>query len=484
MKICVLGLDGAAPDLMFQDERLGNLRRMMEVGVYGPLQGVVPSATVPSWMCMTASQDPGSLGVYGPRTRRSYSYDPPAVVNSNSVQVCHLWDHVAQEGKKSILVAVPPNFPPRPVLGISIGCSLIPDGAKDDFTYPPSLKAKLQEQVGEYTADVKNLRTLTKDALRDAILAMSRKQWETVRWFLGDEEWDYFHFVDIGVNRIQNAFWNCFDPESPSFVAGNPHQSVIPEYYLFLDEQIGTVMEMLDENTILLVVAGYGIHRLQGTVALNQWLLAEGLLVLEEEPVEVTPFDHVKVDWSRTRVWSDGGDCAQIFFNVQGREPHGVIPTPEYDSFRAEVKDKLVALKSDKGIPFLAQVLAPVEIYSQVHGVAPDLLVDFGASGWRALDTVGQGIYAPASALDNACSHSRQGMFVLAAPNCPLVGEYEGASLLDLAPTLLDLAGYSIPSSMQGRSLVAGVEKRAAFDSGDSEQAKIIHDRLAGLGYV
>lgn len=73
------------------------------------------------------------------------------------------------------------------------------------------------------------------------------------------------------------------------------------------------------------------------------------------------------------------------------------------------------------------------------------------------------------------------GFFVLAAPNCPLSGEHEGANLLDMAPTLLDLAGYAIPAPMQGRSLVAGMEKLVP---GNEDHEKIIYDRLAGLGYV
>jgi arylsulfatase A-like enzyme len=73
-------------------------------------------------------------------------------------------------------------------------------------------------------------------------------------------------------------------------------------------------------------------------------------------------------------------------------------------------------------------------------------------------------------------------MFILAAPNCPLRGEYQGARLLDIAPTLLDLAGYEIPETMQGRSLVAGMEKKSRGNGSADEQ--IIHDRLSGLGYV
>jgi len=38
---------------------------------------------------------------------------------------------------------------------------------------------------------------------------------------------------------------------------------------------------------------------------------------------------------------------------------------------------------------------------------------------------------------------------------------------------------------MQGRSLVAGLDKKsAAGGTSDSESEKTIHDRLAGLGYV
>jgi predicted AlkP superfamily phosphohydrolase/phosphomutase len=85
----------------------------------------------------------------------------------------------------------------------------------------------------------------------------------------------------------------------------------------------------------------------------------------------------------------------------------------------------------------------------------------------------------------DGCNHAQFGMFVLVAPNCPLSGDYQGARLLDIAPTLLDLAGYEIPESMQGRSLVAGMEKKnAGGPSQDNDAEKTIHDRLSGLGYI
>ena len=75
MKILVLGLDCAAPELLFGYDDLPNIRRLMESGAYGRLESVIPPITVPAWMCMTTSQDPGTLGVYGFRNRADHSYD-------------------------------------------------------------------------------------------------------------------------------------------------------------------------------------------------------------------------------------------------------------------------------------------------------------------------------------------------------------------------------------------------------------------------
>jgi predicted AlkP superfamily phosphohydrolase/phosphomutase len=487
MKICVLGLDCAAPEVVFGDERLVNLRRLMDAGMYGRLESVVPPITVPAWMCMSTSQDPGSLGVYGFRNRTDYSYDKLGFANSASIKALAIWDQLAREGKKSIIIGVPPNYPPRRINGISIGCFLTPDTIKNDFTYPASIKTKLNELVGEYPVDVKSFRTDRKDWLKEEIFRMSEKQWKVVRWLISEQKWDYFHFVDIGLDRMHHGFWNYFDEKHVQFEPGNPYQNAIPEYYLWLDEQIGSVLELLDNDTIVLVVSDHGAQRLDGGFAINEWLIREGLLVVNEYPKTLTPFDKLNVNWAKTRVWSEGGYYARVFFNVQGREPQGVIAAADYQSFQDEMKARLEQLSDDKGLPLNSLVFKPKEIYRNVRNVAPDLIVHFGGLYWRSIGTVGHSrIHVQENDTGpDGCNHAQFGMFVLATPNCPLSGEYQGARLLDIAPTLLDLAGYEIPESMQGRSLVAGLEKRSAGgQSQDGNAEKTIHDRLSGLGYI
>ncbi len=486
MKICVLGLDCAAPEVIFADERLTHIRRLMEAGVYGRLESVVPPITVPAWMCLASSQDPGSLGVYGFRNRVDYTYDKLGVATSASIKAFAIWDQLAREGRKSVLVGVPPNYPPRRINGVSVGCFLTPDPARDEFTSPPALKRQIMELVGAYPVDVKNFRTDRKDWLRDEIFAMSRKQWEVVRWLMQNQEWDYFHFVDIGLDRIHHGFWNYFDKQHVQYEPGNPYENVVPDYYLWLDEQIGSVLELLDRDTMVLVVSDHGAQRLDGGFAVNQWLIQQGLLVLDQLPSAITPFDQLKVNWAKTKVWSEGGYYARVFLNVQGREPQGVIPASEYESFRDEMKAKFEALTDGQGRPLNSLVFKPDQLYQHVRNVAPDLIVHFGGLLWRSIGSVGHpGVHVQENDTGpDACNHAQYGMFILAAPNCPLGGEYEGARLLDMAPTLLDLAGYDIPDSMQGRSLVAGREKTGRGDTPDDSGQKLVHDRLAGLGYI
>ena len=158
------------------------------------------------------------------------------------------------------------------------------------------------------------------------------------------------------------------------------------------------------------------------------------------------------MNWARTKVWSEGGYYARVFFNVQGREPQGVIPASEYESFQNEMKARLEALPDDNGQPMNSLVFKPKEIYRNVRNVAPDLIVHFGELYWRSIGTVG---HAKLHVQENdtgpdGCNHAQYGMFILTAPNCPLSGEYEGARLLDMAPTLLDLAGTKFPKPCRG----------------------------------
>jgi len=487
MRILILGLDCAAPELLFGFEDLPNVRRLMDVGAYGRLESIVPPITVPAWMCLATSQDPGSLGVYGFRNRLDHSYSGMGITSSRSITTPAIWDQLAREGKRSIIVGVPPGYPPRKINGISVGCFLTPDTDKDSFTHPPELSQEIRQLVGHYPVDVQGFRTNDKARLRDEIFAMSRTQFQVVRHLLTTKEWDYFHFVDIGLDRVHHGFWKYHDPAHVLHEPDSPFRDTVHDYYRHIDQEIGRVLELVGDDTIVLVVSDHGAQRLDGGFCVNEWLVREGLLVLKSYPNEVTPFSKLEVDWEETKVWSEGGYYARVFLNVKGREPQGAIEPADYEQVRDEIKARFETTVDREGKPLGTLVFKPEDIYHNVRNVAPDLIVHFGGLYWRSIGGVG---YPAVHILENDtgpddCNHAQFGSFILAASNCPLHGEVTGAHLLDIAPTLLELVGYEIPPAMQGHSLVEG---KSPTPSGGPDFAPddetIVRDRLSGLGYI
>lgn len=487
MKILVIGLDCAAPELLLGDDALGNIRQLMEAGAYGRLESVIPPITVPAWMCMATSQDPGSLGVYGFRNRTDHSYDRLETANADWFRAVTVWDQIAMQGGRSVLLGVPPSYPTKRVNGIRVGCFLTPDTETHAYTHPPELKDEIAGLVGHYPVDVDDFRTDDKDRLREEILEMTGKHFEVARHLMRTRQWAYFQLVEIGLDRIQHGFWKHHDPEHVLHDPDNPYRDVVRDYYRYLDHEIGTLFELLDDDTAVLVVSDHGARALDGGFCINEWLIQQGLLALGGPyPDRPTMLDELTVDWDRTRVWSTGGYYGRIFMNVEGREPRGVIPADEYEATRADLREQLEATVGPDGRPLGTRVFVPDEVYADVRGVPPDLIVHFGDLAWRAVGSVGHGtvhVRENDTGPDD-CNHAQYGAFVLAGPGIAPVGEIEGLRLLDVAPTLLELGGYDIPPSMQGRVLPVAATGGPEGTTPSQEDERVIRERLKGLGYI
>jgi predicted AlkP superfamily phosphohydrolase/phosphomutase len=430
MRTLVIGLAGADPDLLLGDDRLENFRRLMAAGSYGRLESVIPPVAVPAWSCLATGHDPGTLGVYGARDRADRSYDAPVPVDLRSTAEPTIWDLVARQGGKPVIVAAPPETPPR---------------------------------------------TLDKARLRDEVVAISRKHFAAVRHSLATAGWDYLQFVEVGLDRIQNSFWSDHDPRHVQHDPASPHRDAVRDYYRHLDDELGRLLELLDDETIVLVASDHGARPLEGGFCLDEWLVREGLLVLNRTPAEVTPTGRLDVDWGKTRAWGVGGHVARIYINVKGREPDGVVDPADYERFRDDLKARLEALTDPDGRPLGTLVFKPEEVYRAVRNVAPDLIVHLGGLAWKSVGGVG---HPSLHVRAGECNNSQHGVFILAAPDGPVQGAIEGAHILDIAPTLLDLVGLDRPSSMRGRSLALGSGEVLATDD------DLIRERLSGLGYL
>jgi predicted AlkP superfamily phosphohydrolase/phosphomutase len=465
-KVVVIGLDCAEPRLLFDQfrGRLPNLARLMERGTWGRLRSCDPPITVPAWSCMMSSKDPGTLGIYGFRNRSDYSYDKMAFATGTAVREPRVWDYLGRAGKQVILLGVPGTYPVRQVNGLAVGCFLTP-GIESDYTYPATLKDEIAGLVHPYMVDVPDFRTEDKGRLCDDIYRMTEKRFTLARHFLRTKPWDFFMMVEMGTDRVHHGFWKYMDPAHPKHPTGSPWEHVIRDYYQYVDTEIGRLLKLVPEDATVLVVSDHGAKGMEGGICVNEWLIQQGYLVLREYPRRPTRFADLAVDWSRTRAWGEGGYYGRVFLNFQGREPQGVIPAAEYETFRERLARELEAIPDEHGRSLGTQALKPQDLYRQVNGIAPDLLVYFGGLRWRSVGAVGSGAvhtFENDTGPDDA-NHAEDGVFILTGPGIPAGHEWHGAQLMDIAPTLLRIFGMDVPGDMQGRSLpIGGARLRAA----------------------
>ncbi len=454
-KAILIGLDCAAPDLVFSRfiNRLPNLRRMMRLGVYGELESCDPPITIPAWSVMTSSKSPGILGLYGFRHRKGSSYRDVWIASSNRVKVRRIWDCVADAGGKSCIVGVPPSYPPFPLDGWLVGCFITPDTNRE-YTHPPSLRDEITKLVGDYPVDVE-FRIEDKRGLIKDIREMTKKHFEVVRHLIRTRDWRLFMFVEIGLDRVHHAFWKYFDETHHLHEPGNEFENVMEEYYVYLDQELGELLKIADDDTVVLVASDHGGKPMRGAFCINSWLEKQGLLRLKKPAQGIIRLEDADVDWGKTVAWGWGGYYARIFLNVKGREEQGVVDPKDYERVRNEVANRIQRIRGPNGEVWNTKVLVPDEAYPACRGDPPDLMVYFDDLYWRSAGTIGHGnLYLPENDTgpDDAV-HDKKGLYIYYDPKRDLGSVVRDMNIIDVAPTVLMAMGLPIPADMEGRAL-------------------------------
>ncbi|MFI5322923.1 MAG: phosphodiesterase, partial [Thermodesulfobacteriota bacterium] len=149
------------------------------------------------------------------------------------------------------------------------------------------------------------------------------------------------------------------------------------------------------------------------------------------------------------------------FMNVNGREPEGIIDPGDYEKLRTELIRKIEGITGPDGENICSRAYRPEDLYREVNGVPPDLIVYFGGLGWRSVGSVGTGcIYT----FDNdtgsdEANHDWNGIFIMNEIGCVTgnlkQGYMDSISIYDIAPTILDLYGMKFPAETNGKSLTS-----------------------------
>lgn len=456
-KLVVIGLDCATPQLVFDKwlDELPNIKSVIDDALYGKMVSTIPPITVPAWTAMMTSHDPGMLGFYGFRNRKSYGYDDLYFANANYVKAKTIWNYLSRNRMSSLIMGVPQTYPPKPLNGVLIASFLTPN--KDvQFTWPDDIKAELDQAAdGDYIIDVDDFRTDDKDKLLKSIYVMTERRFKAFRHFL-KKDFDFAMMVEMGIDRIHHGFWRFFDKDHRLYEPGNKYENAIKDYYRYVDSEVGETLKQLDKDTSVIIVSDHGAKTMHGAICINEWFQQEGYLTLKEQPKEQTRLKMDMIDWEKTSCWGEGGYYSRIFFNVKGREPQGVIPQDEYESFRNQLIAKLEAMTDENGNLINNRIFKPEEIYRECKNIPPDLILYPGNLDWRSAGSVGTGsihIYENDTGPDDA-NHAQEGIFIWRIPGKKWDKREDTISIYDIAPSILKFYGIDIPENMIGKPLI------------------------------
>ena len=422
-KVFVLGLDGASPDLIDSLIGLGKLptfKKLKESGVMGRLRTTIPPITGSAWSSFMTGKNPGKHGIFDFIHRREGTYDL-APINAKRREGRAFWSRASDAGKKVCIFNVPITYPPEEVNGVMVSGMLTPSN-KTDYTFPPSLVKELDRITQGYQIHITESYSKGKEErFLKHLEEVTEKRTRAMEYLFGLEDWDIFVAIFDGVDVIQHELWHCWDRNHFRHDRSQQKYSeAIPDYYAKMDGILKWVLEKwTGPDKALIVMSDHGAGPLHKLLYVNNFLRSRGFLELKtgggasvrnllfragvvpmtfyhlllqmglgrlkkkarfgQKQSWLTPFflSFRDVDWSRTKAYSIGSTAGQVYLNLKGREPMGIVqPGTESDEIREEIIKELKELvDQETGERVVEEIYRKEEIYSGPHlSEAPDIV--------------------------------------------------------------------------------------------------------------
>jgi len=523
----------------------------MAEGAHGSLRSTVPPMTGPAWTTFATGVNPGKHRLYDwiAREPDSYRFLP---VTALDCQAPTIYSLLSQAGRRVCALNIPMTYPPLPVNGVMVS-GLPAPSTKVKITYPDSLLDEINRDVGEYLLYPDPGQAYSDsgiDAFLARLYATTDGRVATLDYLRKREDWDFAMVVFNGTDTISHAMWKFMDKSHPLHdpAKAEKYGNAIRDYYVYVDGKMAGIVDTLDADTTLIVMSDHGFGPFHKFIHVNNWLLQQGFMQVRPSAASklkrglftagfspMNVYDMMMrfglgafkrevvrgqgqgllktlflsfedIDWQRTQAYSLG-NVGQIYLNVAGREPYGCVqPGDHYQRVREDIIARLGTLRDPQTNELVVEtVYRREELY---HGdyfeQAPDIVFlprrleyfgfgeyEFGSH--KIIESMRRGISG---------THRMNGVFMAYGAAIRPGTTIEGASLVDLAPTILHLMGEAVPQHMDGRVLaeviaagdqpmptrpsqtVTAAEPGQLGGGMSAEDRKILAERLRSLGYV
>jgi predicted AlkP superfamily phosphohydrolase/phosphomutase len=536
-RVLLLGLDGMTYSVLepaFEAGHMPVFKRLLERGASGVLTSTVPPYTPPGWTSIFTGVNPGKHGIFGFTLGNVQS--SKGLVSLDRVTAPAIWNAANAQGVRTGLFNIPMTYPAPAVDGFAVSGMLTPEGGgktPESFTHPDALSAEIAGVVPGYEIDIEV--DYEQDWKSTAIIErlsanLDKKRRALAHLMERHQDMGMLFGVLEAPDRLMHVHYKYIDPRQEHF--GRPEAAPIRErawaFFDEMDAMIGDMLAWAGNDGFVVTMSDHGFGPKDKSVnvnlALREWGLlsiggagavtkSAGVRTLARKAKKVLPKSvwqkakgaaQSSIDWSRTKAFSAPIPQQGIYVNLQGREPHGIVPESEYESVRDEIVERFSSLiDPDDGKPVLGRIYRREEVLSGPQAVdAPDLFPVCREYSYELSD----GLYSP-RVLDDYRAlprgfHHMDGIFGIAGPGIEPRSGLK-ASLYDIMPTALYLAGLKVPE-VDGRVLtewlppsmvesrppvveamdlpLAGSGAEASPYSAEDEAA--IEESLRNLGYL
>lgn len=274
--------------------------------------------------------------------------------------------------------------------------------------------------------------------------------------------------VYTSTDSIQHMFWRLTDPTSPRYdpVLAKKYGDAILQVYERADQVVGEVEKAMKPGGTLIIVSDHGFHAFNYGFNTNTWLVKNGYMVLKNPNAQEQQYTlqnlytqqnfFPNVDWSRTRAYALG--LGQIYLNEYGRERYGIVePGAQARQLEEEIRSKLLAYRDPRtNKPVLEDVALGHEIdHGPYAKDAPDLQLNF-EPGYRTSWETSLGAIPPGIVVPNTrkwsgdhCASDPKDTPAILFINRKL--DSSDPSIMDVAPTVLNLLGVAPPDRLDGK---------------------------------
>ncbi len=497
-RVVVLGLDGATFTLLdpwLKAGLLPNLAALATNGYRGILRSTVPPVTPVAWSSMVTGVNPGRHGIFDFRRRDPGSYRFLPVLGKDR-KAPGLWQYLTALGLRSIVINLPTSYPPERFNGIMVSGMDTPSSARD-FVHPPLDLEELLGDKGPYIVETtfEPLASGDEEGWLDQMWHMTVARAELVRRLALSEEWSLLWVVFVFPDRLQHVMWKWLDARHPRHAPsrwGWAEETML-RFWNCLDQLLGELLDAFPDAHFL-VVSDHGFGPYFKLLRVNRLLEKMGYVRFD---------DAGGVDWTNTRAFAVGSHSG-IYVNLKGREPLGAVDPRSYESFCAQLISELRSVV-EEGEPLFEYVLHRTEAYSGPYvEMAPDVVIAGRSYKVQVSDGFVHEVGARAEVFDELMltdsGHHPDGIVLAFGPKVS-PGSAGAASIMDVAPTAMYLAGVPLPPDLDGRLMVDALEASALDREPPSlapyelqmaasgqdytdEQMEQVLDRLRDLGYI